>query len=162
MQTLSDAELAKINTLSAQIGDLFKAGKREEAENLKQGIADIKATNESYLSQLKDAESQLEDLLFTVPNIPHESVPLGNTDEDNEVHQAWGKELPVVDGKPHWDLGTQYNILDFELGNKITGAGFPVFRGKGSRLQRALINFFLDESTGAGYEEIVPLYTLLP
>jgi len=156
MQTLSDAELAKINTLSAQIGDLFKAGKREEAENLKQGIADIKATNESYLSQLKDAESQLEDLLFTVPNIPHESVPLGNTDEDNEVHQAWGKELPVVDGKPHWDLGTQYNILDFELGNKITGAGFPVFRGKGSRLQRALINFFLDESTGAGYEEIVP------
>ncbi len=156
MQTLSDAELAKINTLSTQIGDLFKSGNRDEAENLKQGIADIKATNETYLSQLKEAEAQLEAMLLTVPNIPHLSVPSGNTDADNEVYKDWDKTLPVVDGKPHWDLGTQYNILDFELGNKITGAGFPVFRGKGSRLQRALINFFLDESTRAGYEEIVP------
>jgi len=156
MQTLSDAELAKINSLSDQIGGLFKSGKRDEAEGLKKEIADIKSKNEGYATQLKEAQDLLEELLLSVPNIPHESVPVGNTEDDNEVYKSWDHPLPIVDGKPHWDLGIDYNILDFDLGTKITGAGFPVFRGKGSRLQRALINFFLDEATGAGYEEIVP------
>ena len=156
MQTLSDAELSKINTLSGEIGQLYKSGKASEAEALKSQIADIKTTNESYTTQLKEAEANLKSHLLSVPNIPHESVPPGQTEDDNEVYKEWSDSLPVVDGSPHWDLGTQYNILDFNLGNKIAGAGFPVFRGKGSRLQRALINFFLDESTSAGYEEIVP------
>lgn len=156
MQTLSDAELSKINTLSGEIGQLYKSGKPGEAEALKSQIADIKTTNESYVSQLKEAEEKLETHLLSVPNIPHESVPPGQTEDDNEVYKKWADPLPELDGSPHWDLGTQYNILDFNLGNKIAGAGFPVFRGKGSRLQRALINFFLDESTSAGYEEIVP------
>ncbi len=156
MQTLSDAELSKINTLSGEIGQLYKSGKPGEAEALKSQIADIKTTNESYVSQLKEAEEKLETHLLSVPNIPHESVPPGQTEDDNEVYKEWADPLPELDGSPHWDLGTQYNILDFNLGNKIAGAGFPVFRGKGSRLQRALINFFLDESTSAGYEEIVP------
>jgi seryl-tRNA synthetase len=156
MQTLSDAELSKINTLSGEIGQLYKSGKASEAEALKSQIADIKTTNESYTTQLKEAEANLETHLLSIPNIPHESVPPGQTEDDNEVYKEWSDSLPVVDGSPHWDLGTQYNILDFNLGNKIAGAGFPVFRGKGSRLQRALINFFLDESTSAGYEEIVP------
>ncbi len=156
-QTSNDALLAKINEVSGQIGQLFKAGKREEAEDLKSIIAKTKEESAEFESRLKSAETQLTEALLKVPNIPHDSVPEGQTEEDNEVFKAWDSALPSLENAlPHWELGEKYNILDFKLGAKITGAGFPVFRGKGSRLQRALINFFLDEATSAGYEEIVP------
>jgi seryl-tRNA synthetase len=156
MQTLQDAELSKLNALSATIGSLFKQGKQQEAEEAKAEVNSIKEVSAKFEAGLKNAEIELYNLLVTIPNIPHTSVPAGTSEKDNEVYQDWGNPLPEIDGLPHWDLGTQYNILNFELGVKVTGAGFPVFRGKGSRLQRGLINFFLDEATKAGYEEIVP------
>ena len=158
LQTENDAYLSERNSLSKEIGNLFKAGKQEEAAAAKAKVETLKSKISDTESKLNEAVAQLETILLDVPNAPHESVPAGQTEDDNEVAKPWREELPDLgaDALPHWELATKYNILDMKLGVKITGAGFPVFRGKGSRLQRALINFFLDEASAAGYEEIVP------
>jgi len=152
-----ETNLAEANKLAKQIGELMKSGKKEEAESLKAQTATLK----SEAKQLEESTKQLEEDLFqklvTLPNTPHASVPQGKTADDNEVVSQSGSIPELMDGAlPHWDIITKYNLIDFELGNKITGAGFPVYRGKGARLQRGLVNFFLDEALKAGYEEIVP------
>lgn len=146
------------NQLSKEIGALMKQGKKEEAETQRARVNDLKEDTKNLESQLDQAEKTLENLLLQVPNIPHTSVPKGKSEADNEVFKAWSKELPELgeDALPHWELAKKYNLFDLELGVKITGSGFPLYRGKGARLQRALINFFLDEATNAGYEEIQP------
>ena len=158
VQTSLDQLLAERNQLSAQVGQLFKAGKGDEAQAIKDKVGLLKTDIATSEAQLKSTKDALEDLLLQVPNIPHESVPPGNTDEDNEVYKDWSTDLPQLagDALPHWELAEKYNIFDLKLGTKITGAGFPVYRGKGARLQRALIAFFLDEANKAGYEEIIP------
>lgn len=149
---------AENNRISKEIGDLFKEGKRAEADALKNTVAASKETVKSLEEKLKNLESEIDNLLLSVPNIPHESVPHGKTADDNEVYRAWDKALPDLpaDALPHWELATKYNVFDLELGTKLTGSGFPVYRGKGAKLQRSLISFFLDENTAAGYEEILP------
>ena len=157
-QTELDTNLAESNRLSKEIGQLFKQGKREEATSMKNRVAELKTDNKTLQEKLSGLKTQLEEYLLSVPNIPHPSVPKGNTDEDNEVYKDWSSELPDLgdDAQPHWELATKYNIFDLELGVKITGAGFPLYRNKGAKLQRALINFFLNEAEKAGYEEILP------
>ena len=157
-QTQMDNNLAESNQLSKEIGGLYKQGKAAEADALKMDVSSLKEAIKTLEVQKNEAERKMEELLLAVPNIPHESVPAGTSSEDNEVYRAWPKPLPELgeDAKPHWELATSYHIFDLELGVKITGAGFPVFRGKGARLERALINFFLDEAARAGYEEIIP------
>lgn len=146
------------NKASRNIGQLYKEGKREEADALRSQVAEAKDKIRETEENMKQAMDQLEQLLLDVPNVPHESVPPGNTDEDNEVYQAWEKDFPQLGehALPHWELARKYNIFDLELGTRITGSGFPLYRGKGARFQRALINFFLDEARDAGYEEILP------
>jgi seryl-tRNA synthetase len=153
-----DEILSELNQRSKKIGELFKSGKREEAQEEKQAVAEIKEEGKKHAELLKSITSELEEILLTIPNVPHESVPAGNTDEDNEVVKDWAKPFPALpEGHlPHWDLAKKYDIIDFELGTKITGAGFPVYVGKGARLERALINFFLDEGFRAGYKEYIP------
>ncbi len=157
-QTELDNNLAESNKLSKAIGGLFKEGKREEAEAMKGQVTVLKAVAKDLEAKNKKAIEQMEELLLAVPNIPHQSVPPGTSSDDNEVYRAWEHPLPELSdqAKPHWELAKEYNIFDLELGVKITGAGFPVFRGQGARLERALINFFLDEASKAGYEEIIP------
>lgn len=157
-QTELDQALAQRNQLSSQVGALFKSGKREEAEGIRQQVTTLKATIAVLEEKLAATKETLQQLLYQIPNIPHPTVPEGSTEEDNEVYQAWEGDLPDLGDTalPHWELAKQYNIFDLELGVKIAGAGFPLFRGKGARLQRALINFFLDEAIAAGYEEMVP------
>jgi len=146
------------NQLDAQLGGIYQEGQREEAKAIKQSATALKTTEKDLNEAFAQADAQMNTLLLAIPNIPHPSVPPGNTDEDNEVEKDWSEALPELHegALPHWDLGKKLNLLDFDLGVKITGAGFPVFRGKGARLQRALIQFFLDEAGAAGYEEIVP------
>ena len=153
-----DDLLAESNKLSKQIGELFKSGKQVEANELKANVAKHKEQTNSLQEQLSRHKKDLEDILLTLPNIPNSLVPKGKGEEENEVFQDYKDPLPDLgaDAKPHWELAKSYDIFDLELGTKIAGAGFPVFRKKGARLQRALINFFLDEATKAGYEEIVP------
>lgn len=157
-QTELDAMLAERNNLSKAIGDLMKQGKREEAEAGKARVTTLKEEVVVFENRLSAAQSQLDALLYRIPNIPHISVPAGKTADDNEVFKNWEKDLPDLpaDAQPHWELAAKYKIFDLELGTKLTGAGFPVFRGKGAKLERALIAFFLDEATKAGYEEIIP------
>lgn len=157
-QTKLDELLFESNKLSKEIGGLFKSGKQEEANNLKAKVGELKSEIEVLKEKMNSAKGDLEEMLLSIPNIPHPSVPKGNSDEDNIVHQECKTALPDLgeDAQAHWDLADKYNLIDFKLGVKITGAGFPVFRGKGARLERALINFFLDEASAAGYEEIVP------
>jgi seryl-tRNA synthetase len=157
-QTESDNNNAELNKLSDEIGALFRQGKKEAAEDLKAKVAIIKESSKDLDEKKKSAEAQLEELLLSVPNIPHESVPPGFSADDNEIYKAWEKPMPELDDNPlpHWELAKKYNVFDLDLGVKITGAGFPVYRGKGARLERALINFFLDEATKVGYEEILP------
>ena len=157
-QSQNDEILAKTNQLSAEIGNLYKQGKREAAEQMKNQVAELKAQSKVLADENSEAKSKLKNLLLQLPNVPHPSVPKGNTDEDNEVYVDWQKPLPQLgeEALPHWELAKKYNLIDFELGVKITGSGFPLFRNKGSKLQRALINFFLDEAHEAGYEEIIP------
>lgn len=152
-----DATLAQSNNLAKQIGALMKEGKKAEAEAAKAETADLKIRSKALEDDLKATEQALQDLLVTLPNLPHSSVPTGRTADENEEIFSWG-ELPNLPdtAQPHWELIKQYGIIDFELGNKISGAGFPVYRGKGARIQRALINFFLDEALAAGYFEIQP------
>lgn len=156
-QNQSDTVASEANALAKQVGDLMRAGKKDEAEHIKQKSVEYKDQLKNLLDQLTIAEIELQEALVQLPNLPHASVPKGVTPEENEVVHEWGTIPTLYDGaKPHWELTTQYDIIDFELGVKITGAGFPVYKGKGARLQRALINFFLDEAINAGYMEIQP------
>ena len=148
---------SEANKLAKQIGELMKIGRKEEAELLKSQTAQLKADAKSLEEKVKLIEEQLFNTLVTLPNTPHQSVPHGKSADDNEIVYQSGETPVMPDGAlPHWELITKYNLIDFELGTKITGAGFPVYRGKGARLQRGLVNFFLDEALKAGYEEIVP------
>ena len=158
LQTQLDELLAKRNSLSKEIGGLFKTGRQAEASTKKQEVADLKEKAALLETDLHAVKDKLETNLLQLPNIPNDKVPSGSTDEDNEVYQDWSGELPDLGDHalPHWELGEQYGILDMELGVKISGSGFPLIRGKGARLQRALIQFFLDQASEAGYEEIVP------
>ncbi len=157
MQKQSDECKQKQNILAKQIGSLFKEGKREEAEQKKQETATLKAQEKELGEKLSEVDNNIKTLLLSVPNLPHQSVKPGKGEEDNEVVEMHG-EIPQLTDKalPHWDLCSKYDIIDFNLGNKITGAGFPVYKGKGAKLQRALINFFLSEADKSGYLEIQP------
>lgn len=156
-QNEADAQLAASNQLSRQVGELMKAGKKEEAESIRAQSAAMKDSIAQAQQELVKIEEQIQLLLVQVPNMPSEKVPAGRTPEDNEVVFTHG-EIPALPetAKPHWELAAQYDLIDFELGVKLTGAGFPVYKNKGARLQRALINFFLDRATAAGYIEIQP------
>jgi seryl-tRNA synthetase len=158
IQTQSDALLAERNVLSKQIGDLMRDRKQADADVAKTRVSELKTAIESLQSQVEKVKTELESLLITVPNIPHESVPAGSSAEDNEVARPWTGPMPTLHegALPHWDLATKYNLIDFKLGVKITGSGFVVFRGKGAKLERSLISFFLDRAIAAGYEEIMP------
>ncbi len=153
-----DDVLAESNRLAKQIGQLMAQGKKDEAEQAKSLVSSLKEKSRDLESRMDAAKAELETLLYTVPNIPQSIVPKGKTPDDNAVFKAWEKPFPDLpaDALPHWDLGKKYKLFDFELGVKLTGAGFPVYRGKGAKLQRALIQFFLEEATRAGYEEIMP------
>lgn len=152
-----DDLLAVQNRLAKEIGELYKSGQREKADELKQQSTAAKEQSKQLESQLEQLEAEVKDALVILPNAPSPMVPVGRTPEDNEVVKTWGTEAQLHTGaKPHWELTTQYDLIDFETGSKIAGAGFPVYRGKGARLQRALINFFLDEALKAGYFEIQP------
>lgn len=157
-QKLMDDQLAQVNVLSKQIGQLMAQGKKDEAEAAKLTVAQTKEQIKALEATLTEAGAQVEQLLYTVPNIPHKMVPKGKTPEENLVFRDWTAPMPDPgpESLPHWELGTKYNLFDLELGVKLTGAGFPVYRGQGARLQRALIQFFLDEAVKAGYEEIMP------
>ncbi len=155
-QTL-DANLAKANKMAKDIGMLYKTGKTTEAEAVKAETASLKEQNKELKEQFSRLEQELREILYQIPNVPNESVPAGKTDKDNEEVFHHG-EFPDLDdnARPHWELAREYGLIDFELGVKITGAGFPVYTGKGARIQRALINFFLDRATAAGYREVQP------
>lgn len=146
------------NQLSDEVGKRYKSGDKEGADAIKTKVNALKDKTAELELLLGNIEKDLDDLLYLIPNLPHASVPSGKTPDDNEVFQAWTTELPVLGEQalPHWDLAKKYNLFDLELGVKITGSGFPVYRGKGAKLQRALIQFFLDEAVNAGYEEIMP------
>lgn len=152
-----DDNLAEGNQLARTIGGLFQEGRADEANAMKQKTADLKVQSKELSAQLDGINLELEALLVQVPNLPHPSVRPGQSAADNEVVHEWG-EFPVLDGtaKPHWELAREYDIIDFDLGSKVTGAGFPFYKGQGAKLQRALINFFLDEALKAGYVEIQP------
>jgi seryl-tRNA synthetase len=152
-----DNNLAEANKLSKEIGDFFKSGKKEEAEAAKPRVAALKEAAKELEHTLQQTEEAQKQLLYTIPNVPDHSVPTGKSADDNlEVH-IWGKQPELGNHKkPHWELIEEYDLIDFELGTKITGAGFPVYKGAGAKLQRALINFFLDEATKAGYREFQP------
>ena len=160
-QVQVDNAAAELNSLSKEIGILFKQGKQAEADQYKEKIVELKETIKILGDQQNDAEQKLNDLLVQIPNLPHDSVPDGRQAEDNLVERSGGKMPVLPEGAvPHWDLAKKYDLIDFELGVKISGAGFPVYKGKGARLQRALINFFLDNATAAGYLEVQPPYVV--
>ena len=154
-QTQLDSTLAEANKLSKEIGMLFKNGKAQEANVLKEKTVSLKEDSKKLGDELNAAADELQAILYQIPNVPHPSVPAGNTDEDNEEIFKEG-EIPTLisDALPHWELAKKYDIIDFELGVKIAGAGFPVYKGKGARLQRALISYFLDKNVAAGYTEM--------
>ena len=155
LQTKVDVISAELNAISKEIGLLFKTGQTQQANTLKQKTIDLKATKARLSEDLNTAAESLQTLLYKIPNLPHAEVPAGTTEADNEEVFSAGS-IPILSDTalPHWELAKKYDIIDFELGNKITGAGFPVYKGKGARLQRALINYFLDKNTAAGYGEI--------
>ncbi|MBQ4818912.1 serine--tRNA ligase [Aquimarina sp. MMG016] len=153
-QAQLDNTLADSNKFSKEIGMLFKNGEQQKANLLKEKTAQLKEASKELSTKLTEIQQELAELLYTVPNIPHDSVPDGQSDEDNEETFREGDVPKLEDGAlPHWELAKKYDIIDFELGVKITGAGFPVYKGKGARLQRALISYFLDKNTAAGYKE---------
>ena len=157
LQTRSDAMLAEQKKAAAAIGQLMKEGKKEEAEEAKREVAKLKARSSELLEMADDNNAKLNELLALLPNIPCAQVPEGKGAEDNVVVKMGGPEVALPEhALPHWDLAKKYDIIDFDLGVKITGAGFPVYKGKGAKLQRALINFFLDRNTAAGYKEVEP------
>ncbi len=157
LQTRSDAMLAEQKKAAAAIGRLMKEGKTQEADAAKEEVAKLKARSSELLEMADDNNAKLNELLALLPNIPCDQVPEGKGAEDNVVVKMGGPEVNLPEGAlPHWDLAKKYDIIDFDLGVKITGAGFPVYKGKGAKLQRALINFFLDRNTAAGYKEVEP------
>ncbi|WP_407556343.1 serine--tRNA ligase [Winogradskyella sp. 4-2091] len=154
LQTSLDNSKAESNALSKEIGNLFKSGEVQKANLLKEKTTQLKEATKGFEQELNDKVEALSELLYKIPNVPNTIVPAGNTDEDNEETFREGDIPTLHNGAlPHWELAKKYNIIDFELGNKITGAGFPVYIGKGARLQRALIAYFLDKNTEAGYTE---------
>lgn len=156
-QTELDAQLAELNGLSRSIGELMKAGRKDEAEASKARTTTLKSSSQTLRERLEQLEAQLHDHLCTIPNAPHAQVPVGRTPEENTVVMQEGT-IPALgpDAKPHWELGEEYGFLHMDLGVKVTGAGFPVYSGPGAKLQRSLITFFLDRATAAGYREIIP------
>ena len=160
-QTQFDRNGADLKKLASQIGALMKEGKKDEAEQVKATVAELKETNKKIEEELDEAAAEITEILLSIPNTPCDMVPRGKSAEDNIVEKEGGviPNLPE-DALPHWELAKKYNLIDFELGVKITGAGFPVYIGKGAKLQRALIQFFLDEASKAGYLEIQPPYVV--
>ncbi|MFA7105580.1 MAG: serine--tRNA ligase, partial [Dysgonamonadaceae bacterium] len=160
-QTMLDNTLAKINSLSKSIGSLMKEGKKDEAAAAREEVTSLKESSAVYNTDLKEVEEKIQELLVIIPNLPDESVPEGKGADDNIVERSGGT-IPALSSEamPHWELAKKYDIIDFELGVKISGAGFPVYKGKGARLQRSLINFFLDNAREAGYTEIQPPYVV--
>lgn len=156
-QKQRDDNASQLNKMAAQIGALMKQGKRDEAEQAKAAVAQLKTTNKEIDETMSAAANEITEILLSIPNLPCDAVPEGRTAEDNVVEKTGGPEPHLADDAlPHWDLAKKYNLIDFDLGVKITGAGFPVYVGKGAKLQRALIQFFLDEASKAGYVEIEP------
>lgn len=161
LQLNNDNQAAELNKYAATIGKLMKEGKKAEAEEAKTAVARLKETQKAIAESLANAENEIRDILLTIPNIPCDMVPEGKTAEDNVVEKTGGVMPDLgADALPHWELAKKYNLIDFDLGVKITGAGFPVYVGKGARLQRALIEFFLNEAVSAGYVEIQPPYVV--
>ena len=161
-QQESDAMQAQMNQYAKSIGGLMKEGKKAEAEAAKAEVAQLKDKSAQLKTAMEEAENEVRNLLLQIPNVPNDSVPEGRTAEDNIVERQGG-ENPAFEGfepLPHWDLAKKYDLIDFEMGVKIAGAGFPIYKGKGARLQRALINFFLDEAREAGYLEVEPPYVV--
>ncbi len=158
IQLERDGLQAESNSISKKIGALMKSGQKDEAEAIKQRTGAIKSQVKELEEKYDTTEESLIRLLYTIPNIPHQSVPFGKSAEDNEVVEKIGEIPQLAQGQdhPHWELIKKYDIIDFELGAKITGAGFPVYKGKGARLQRALVNFFLDQAAETGYREVQP------
>ena len=155
LQTQVDTISSELNAISKEIGELFKSGQAQKANEFKQKTAELKASKTVLSEELNVATEALQTLLYKIPNLPNSIVSIGTTEEDNEeVFRAGTIPTLSENAVPHWELAKKYDIIDFELGNKITGAGFPVYKGKGARLQRALINYFLDKNTAAGYSEI--------
>jgi len=156
-QTALDANLAQQNSTAKEIGALMKQGSKEAAEAAKNKVAELKKESVELEQKLAAAEQKLNEKIVLLPNLPSKQVPVGKAAEDNVVVREGGSKPTLCSGAvPHWDLAKKYDIIDFELGNKLTGAGFPVYKGKGAKLQRALISFFLDENTAAGYSEVLP------
>ena len=156
-QTILDKNLSEVNSLSKSIGMLMKEGKKDEAETAKNRVAELKEANKALQEEMDQAATDLQNLLYTIPNVPYDSVPEGVGADDNVVEKMGGMETELPkDALPHWELAKKYDLIDFDLGVKITGTGFPVYKGKGAQLQRALINFFLDEARKSGYTEIMP------
>jgi len=157
LQQKLEANQAEMNSLSKQIGILFKDGKGEEANSMKSKTNELKERVKEGNQQMVSLENELNTLIIQLPNLPQESVPPGKSAEDNEILRGSMDKNTNNEGLlPHWELAKKYDIIDFELGNKISGAGFPVYKGKGAKLQRALVSFFLDEAIKAGYEEVNP------
>ena len=161
LQLKNDTQASELKKLAASIGALMKKGDKAEAEKAKETVAELKEGQKKIADELSETENKITELLLNVPNVPCAAVPEGRTAEDNVVEKTGGK-MPDLseDALPHWDLAKKYNLIDFDLGVKITGAGFPVYMGKGAKLQRALIQFFLDEASKAGYLEIEPPYVV--
>jgi seryl-tRNA synthetase len=157
IQHIVDSNLAEANKISKEIGDMYKTGQRDQADLRKPEVAALKERAKEAESQLAEVEHQLKQALYTVPNVPHHEVVFGKSAEENVEVYLWGEKPTLTDSKKaHWDLIEEYDLIDFELGNKITGAGFPVYKGQGAKLQRALINYFLDQAHAAGYKEFQP------
>ena len=157
IQQKSDDLLSQQNKIAKEIGVLFKTGKVEKANDLKQQSIKIKKESQEIISLQNKVEEELLSIIVKIPNVPHQSVVKGKSDQDNEILNEFGDKPNLKkDALPHWELAEKYNLIDFKLGNKITGSGFPVYKGKGAKLQRALISFFLDENINAGYEEYLP------
>lgn len=158
-QNQLDKNLAEVNSISKSIGQLMKEGKKEEAEAARSKVSSMKEGNKALQTEMDQAIVELQTLLCSIPNLPCANVPEGRSAEDNKVERTGGVSPSLPENAlPHWELAKKYDLIDFELGVKITGAGFPVYKGKGARLQRALISFFLDEARDAGYLEIEPPY----
>ncbi|MEO9869943.1 serine--tRNA ligase [Ekhidna sp.] len=153
-----DQTLHESNILAKEIGQLFQQGKKEEAETIKTRTSDLKQKSKMLSEELNSVEISLNKHLYNIPNIPHESVPSGKSDEDNVIIKVADEGIPNLSKhkKPHWDLIEEYDIVDFELGNKVSGAGFPFYKKQGARLVRGMINYFLDKASEAGYEEVQP------